>query len=134
MVIDDIQSIIATDGLAVLSTNLFKGEIPPTAPDLCVAVGEYPGSAEEGVFSGSPVERPRVQVQVRGVALDYATPRLLAERISRAFANRGGFTVNSTRYLDVSPVQPVFPLYKDDNDRWVFAVNLSVKKEQSPLV
>lgn len=133
MVVDDIASLIATDGFGTLSVDLFRGDLPPS-PDGVAAVNEYPGGAAVTFFGTRSInERPRVQILVRGVAYDSQTPRLRIERIYQALMDRGAFTVNSTRYMALEPVQPPFPMGKDDNKRWVYAVNFAVTKERTTL-
>lgn len=133
MLADDICSLIVTDGFGTLATNLFKGELPPT-PDLCIAVMDYQGGPAVTFFGSLTVnENPRVQVKVRGAADEYDIPRTRIEHIYQAFMDRGAFTVNSTRYLNIGPVQPPFPLGKDDNNRWVFVVNFDVMKERTSI-
>lgn len=131
---NDLCSLIVTDGNGVYGTSLFLGAMPD-APDVCVVVTESGGWPPLDFFSeASPgLERPRAQVRTRGVAHDYETPRLAAERVARELHARGAFVVNSTRYLDLRMVQTPFPLGKDDNHRWIFAVNMEALKELTSL-
>lgn len=130
MILDDVIDLIAADGYGVRDSTLFK-HLLPDAPDACVVVGEYGGRPGEEIFGepGPAIEYPRVQVRVRGTAYDYDTPRALAERIYQGFGRRGGFTINTTRYLALTPLQPPYPLDRDAANRYVFAVNLEAWKE-----
>lgn len=134
MVEDDVATLIVSDGLATLGGTLFIGPLP-ASPDLAISILPTVSAPPDAIFNESTpgMERPRVQIRVRGEAKDYSVPRILIECIYRALANRGGFTVNSTKYADLSPVQQPFPLGMDNNSRWVFAVNFEAWKEPSPL-
>jgi hypothetical protein len=140
MVTDDLVQLIVDDGLGTFATDLFVGGFPVSAPDLCVAVTEYGGPAGVDFFGEvtPTLERPRVQVRVRGEAYDYDGPRTRLELIYQALGARSAFTVNGVRYLDLSPIQTPFPMGKDESNRWMFAVNFEALKERQtrmvPLV
>lgn len=132
MLVPDVISLIVSDLLGVEGTNLFGGLLPDQ-PDLCICVSEHRGYEGVGFF-GEPypaIERPRLMVRVRGAKNDYATPRALIQQISNALANRGAVVVSGTRYLAFTPVQPPEAAGRDENDRWVFAVNFEVTKGPS---
>jgi len=130
MVEDDIAALIATDGNGTVGGNVFIGPLP-ASPDLAVSVSPTVGPPPEYVYGevDIAIEKPRVQVRVRGEERDYDAPRTLMEQIYRGLSRRGAFTVNSTRYLDLTPLQAPFVLGQDDTGRWIFAVNFEAWKE-----
>lgn len=133
MLLDEVAAFIVADGHATLGTNLFLGSMP-AKPDVALSLHEYPGGPPDFVFGTAGVahEYPRVQVKARGAAADYAGPRRWLEAVYQDLAERvQSATSTGTRYLDLSPVQPPFPLERDESNRWVFAVNFVAMKEVS---
>jgi hypothetical protein len=127
----EVASFVAT--AASLSSSLvFQGRLP-ASPDACVAIHEYPGRPPDHTFGQAAIatEHPRVQVTVRGVPHDYATPRATAETIYRAMAAASAQSSASTRYLTMDPLQPPFLMTRDANERCVLAFNCAVIKELS---
>lgn len=133
MVEDDIVTLTSDYGYGVYGTTLFKGDFPPS-PNNCVVVAGYGGRAED-VFgeAGGAIEHRRVQVRTRGAAYDQDTPAVLIERIYLDFVSLGAFVVNGTRYTALLPIQTPFPLGKDENNRWMFAVNFEAIKDRTSL-
>lgn len=133
MVLDDFITMIVADGHGTAGTNLFKGAMR-SSPDEQVVVGEYGGDPGWAVF-GLDVsdECPGVQIKTRGKADEYDAARLLLEQIAQDIRARGAFTVNSTRYANVHQVQSVFPLGRDGNRRYEFAVNFIAVKEPTAV-
>ena len=129
MLTRDVLDLIAATGTAAEGADLFRG-LQPDEPDACVTVTEYGGGPPVALF-GEPValERPRVQIRARGEANDYDGPAQRLQLLYLRLAELGAVTVNRTRYLAFEPVQQPFPLGKDTNERWVFAVNFAVTRE-----
>lgn len=135
--LDEISTFLAAAslGLALPPTapaNLFAGRMFDT-PDVAVALLEYSGEAP-GYFLGHPMdlEMPRMQVLVRGVPDDYYGPRLMANKIVNALDTIQGTTLSGVRYLNIDILQPPFELERDEKERVLIAVNISIWKAPSP--
>jgi hypothetical protein len=124
--------VIEAAGLATLEADLFLGTLPSN-PTLCCALAEYAGepplrTQNEGHAHSSAQggERPRVQLLCR--ATDYEAGRSLIQSILGVLDAIVNQTILGTFYLKVAAVQPPFLLERDQNDRWIFAVNFAVTK------
>lgn len=108
--------------------EVVRGKMPAT-PDKVIALTEGGGSGQQRFLGDTPpIEEPTLQVLVRGAADDYDGPRLTIERIYQALSGYGGLTLSSVSYLSFTPLQPPFPLRRDNNQRVEFAVNFLVQK------
>jgi hypothetical protein len=110
---------------------VIRGDLPAT-PDKVVALFETGGAGQERAFDGTVVEQPTLQVLVRGAADDYDVARLQIEKLYQTMSEWGAFTASGTRYLNLEPLQPPFPLGgRDGNKRRTFSVNFLIHKELS---
>jgi len=132
MVLDELVTYLAADGLGlVAATNLFYGAMPAT-PDLVVVLYEYPGMSSLAIGQNTiSIEWPNIHVEVRGAQNDYATPRALLHSIVASFTKIGDQTLSGTRYGGVIAKQPPFRLGQDDDNRYLFACNFQVMKDFS---
>ncbi len=130
--INEINALLATEGLGTVGTDLFSGYMPDK-PDACGCVYEYGGERAELGFgvAGVQFENPSVQVVFRGAPQDYAGPRAAAETAYRALAEVQATTLSSTRYLIVHPKQSPFEMKRDEAERVYIACNFDVRKEPS---
>lgn len=133
MMAHEVRARLVTLGLTT-GYSVFVNTLPDQ-PDLAIALNEGGGVGPEFVFGQTAisVERPSLQVLVRGVADEHDIPRLAIERIYQAAGAWGAFTHSGgARYLSFTPLQAPFPFRTDDRKRKVFAVNFLVDKEPSP--
>lgn len=130
MLLDEMAARLVALGLTT-GYAVSKGSLPAT-PDAAISLHETGGTATEIAFGGHAVEGATLQVVVRGQARDYATPRLVIERIYQSALSWGGFVAGGVRYMAVTPLQPPFPRHRDANERVEFACNFLVQKEPSP--
>lgn len=121
---------LSSEGLIPSGYVVTEGFLPAT-PDKVVALRESRGAGANEFFGGAPIEEPVLQVLTRGAKLVYTDARAAIEDIYQASFGWGAFTSAGTRYLKLTPLQPPFPLDKDGNERYVFAVNFLVQKELS---
>lgn len=130
--LDELATRIATAGSLTVGEDCFKGTMP-AEPDFCAAVAEYGGLSPDFEFDATGItgDHPRVQVIVRGAPDDYATPRAKAETIYRNLATVAGDTLSSTKYFDITPLQPPFKMMQDKNGRYVIAFNCQIWKALS---
>lgn len=122
--IQDIAAYIDTQVAALtLSTNLFISFLP-TSPDKAVAVYETTGTDE--LAMGGPVMVRTTDVQVVTRASTYVEAEALALSIHNAM-NALSVTVNSNRYVAISPIARPALFERDSNDRYLFSGNYEVR-------
>lgn len=117
--------------VATTATNLFLG-IMPDKPDLCVALFEYAGAAPLEVLSDdtATLERPSVQVMVRGARNDYPTAKTLIENVRNTLTGIANEDISGERFLRVQELSSINALGVDDNDRPEFSLSLQVVMER----
>jgi len=117
--------------VATTATNLFIG-LMPTSPDLCVAIYEYSGAAPLEVMTDNDatLERPSVQVIVRGARNDYPTARTLIEDVRDTLTDISNETISGERFLRVMALSSINALGVDDNDRPRFSLALQAVVER----
>jgi len=132
LLLPEISSVIELAGLATEGTDLFLGVLPSN-PSLCCALVEYEGETplrtqNEGAAHSSAQggERPRFQLLCRDT--DYETGRSLVKSIVTVLDAIVNETIEGTFYVRVSALQSPFLLERDENSRWIFAVNFAVIK------
>lgn len=138
---------LATDILAYLQgldlvdgTSGFKGctgYMPPT-PDQVIVLTEYAGAGPLRNRTSDPIEKPRLQVRVRGPAEFDDTGAALAQLAAiRAVldeaSKRGGIVVDGTTYPECLALESgVIPLGYDEQDhRPEYAQNFEVWRNRS---
>lgn len=132
LLLDDLMAYLATQSIGTAATDLFAGR-RPESPDACVALFEYPGMSTEHVMEGVGLayERPRLQVQCRGVSGDYQTPRQKAQDVMNALESVINETLGSAFYLRIMAQQTPFEMDRDANERVIIACNYQVWKRPS---
>lgn len=130
----DMGDYLSSGGVGTLATDLFLGQLP-SAPDAAVCVYETGGIApiySMGNTAGKAVvERPRVQIVVRGAAYDYETARALAQKAWLLMDKMPARTVNAVSYKWASCIQSPFLMQVDEQGRPWIAFNADVMKEMS---
>ncbi|MEN6605910.1 MAG: minor capsid protein [Bryobacteraceae bacterium] len=132
MTLTEIATYLASLGIGTLQVDLFTHFMPP-APDFCITVYAYGGRTSPDVWKmgESHVQReyPRIHVEVRGVAEDADTPEAKIKDIYRLLSMTAPTLLSGTQYWTITPLQPPFPVKKDDNQRYIFACNFEIFKE-----
>lgn len=115
---------LVTDGVGTLASNIFLG-ILPESPDLCIGVFEYAGLPPYETFNdgGLSLDRPNVQVLVRGPRNDYVAARDKAVAARNSLAKLANVSVSGVTVLRLSPSTSVNAIGYDDNDRPMFSVS-----------
>lgn len=134
MLLDELATFLAGQGLGVVATDIFKGIMPDAPVDVpVVAVFETPGDPPSYVLSPTNIqlENPRIAVWVRGTEHDYDTARRKSQDAHDALDTIRNSTLSGTRYLSVKPLQQPFLLERDQGDRPIFAFNAEVTKVPS---
>lgn len=137
--LDHLATLLATNGVGVLATTLFKGKIPLDIPgvtpqDACWALRDVPGLPALRTHQGRTVaiEQPMVQFLARGVPHDYLDADT---RIWAAYNVVNGLTnvvLSGVFYLWLEALHPPFPLRDpDEMGRTVMSFTLRVAKSMS---
>ena len=131
MILEAIGDFLVTNGSGTLGTNLFLSKMPAT-PDYCIAVYEYEGmSPVESMGSAAyDIDKPRIQIIVRGARDDYPTARNGLKTIRDAVAGITNTTISSTKVLRVMSIGSILPLGLDDKERPRLVANFQVFVER----
>lgn len=132
MVLAELTTYLASQGIGVEATTLFYGYQPPD-PDACVCLFEYGGLPNEPDMGKTTVrlEFPRINVRVRGLENDYDGPRQKIQDVITAFTKIGNQTISGISYKAVMALQSATPLGRDGNGREEFSCNFQVTKGYS---
>lgn len=109
------------------TVDLFVSTMP-SEPDECVAVYDSGGLSPHPLFT---LERPTVQVRVRGPRGDYCTGWSLAVAIRDFLHGKCGEVINASRYISIFATGDIVPLGRDKSDRPEFTVNFQVHRTTS---
>ena len=124
MVLDDLGDLLASCGIGVVGTSLFKSTLPST-PDACVALLLTGGAPSiEAMHAGPGVgvaERPTVAVWARDTRPDNAEK---TARDAYRVLHWQSAVKNNVRYLHIEAMQPPFLMHRDETGRPVYAFNV----------
>lgn len=120
-------TVLAAAGHATLGTNLFLSRTP-ASPDLVVTVFEYAGGMPVYTLGLSTVavDKPRIQVAVRGAREDYKTARDLALACRNTLVAAADQTVGDVRVLRWEAVSGVESIGLDEKNRPTVVCNFQV--------
>jgi hypothetical protein len=107
------------------ASNLFIG-IMPSNPNLVISLTQYAGDVVETQASGIQLHRPSLQVRVRGVAEDYATPLARITAIQNKLAAVSNQTLSGIYFLRVRPITSIIAIGQDENLKYEFTCNFEV--------
>jgi hypothetical protein len=127
----DVATILVSASCGVLSAvtgwGIWIGREPET-PDQAVTVYDYGGDPPSPKHL---IDRPAVQVRVRGVPYGYAAAYAHALKCREALQGYAGHDVGSTRYVLITAASdPVFLQY-DARSRPIWVVNYNVIRSPS---
>lgn len=131
MMLEALADRLQSASVAFVAQNLFIG-LMPDKPDLCVALYEYSGASPLEVMrdDAATLERPSVQVMVRGGRNDYPTARALIESVRDTLTAITNQSIGSERFLRVNNLSSINALGVDDNDRPQFSLALQAVIER----
>ena len=111
--------------------GLMANEIRDGAGDEVTALFESSGGPGERVqdVPGTKYAEQIVQVQCR--SRSQQTARSRCYQIYNLFNGRGSENIGGTYYVSLDPLQAPFLLQRDENDRWIYAVNFTALKVPS---
>lgn len=128
MLIEDVGSILQGAGHGTLSVDLFKYQLPDE-PDACIAIREYAGAEPTFVHSRRlpTTVHPRFQLVARATTAPAAMTA--ATNAWMTLSSIRNEVINGTFYQSIMPIQAVFIVERDENDRWIAGANFEVTKE-----
>ena len=131
MILEALGDYLVTNSLGTLGTNIFLSKMP-ASPDYCICLYEYEGMGPEESFGNTAydIDKPRIQIVVRGARDDYPTARDGAKVIRDLLANITNVTISSTKVLRVASLGSTIPLGLDDKDRPRIAANFQAYVER----
>lgn len=123
----DIKDILisSSSGLNLVFGTTLHVSREPSSPDQVVTIYDTGGFSPE-VLLGSDsrgMEKPTIQIRVRGNKKAYNTTYDLAEDIKNVLHTMINRTVNGTKYVGAWLESDIFFLDYDENDRPVFTMN-----------
>lgn len=124
MLLDDIALYLQQQGIGVVGTDIFKGQLP-ASPDDCIALFEYAGEPQD--LTDANLEYPGLQVLVRNKS--YPAGRQKIEQVRNTLHGLTETTINNVRYLLIQARQSPEALPRDENGRAIFVVNFRIIKE-----
>jgi hypothetical protein len=123
-----IADYLQTQNLGTKGTNLFIGVLPETN-SMVTVLNEFNGDIIETNKVGIALYQPSLQVRVRGMPEDYATPKTRIAAIQTALAALPDASYTGIRILRVRPQGTILALGQDNNMRYEFSANFQVTYE-----
>lgn len=131
--ITDLATHLQNEGVGTIGTTIFQGRLPDQ-PDECIAITKYVGDPNRlhGNTNLPADERGNLQVLIRAARDDTASAATLADSVYDAVHFRHE-TLNGSRYdwseANHTPAQ----LNRDENDRPIWVVNVTVKRARTDV-
>lgn len=122
MMLDDIATLLQTEGLGTVGTTIFKGHRPPT-PDQCLTLYQYAGNPPR-LVQGARYEYPGLQVWAR--SQDPSLPISMLEAVIDALHGITDYQTAYARYLIFVARQSPEAMGQDDLGRTEYVVNFRV--------
>lgn len=123
-ILEALGNYLQAQSVGTLGTNLFLSTMPES-PDFLIAV--YETSGENPMFTmgaaATAIDRPSVQVLVRGARGDYVTARDTAYTIRGLLGALTNTTLSGVNVMRVEPQGWLLPLGDDENARPVISQN-----------
>lgn len=134
MLLDDMKTLLSSGGTTADGTEIHLS-YRPDKPDVVLTVYETGGMPPVRAMRSSPgqavVERPRVQLVMRGAPYDYQTARTKMHAVMLQLDGLGDRTINGCRYLWLAAVQSPYLMGRDEDNRPLVGLNFDVVKELS---
>lgn len=123
-ILEALGNYLQAEGVGTLGTNLFLSTMPES-PDALIAVYETSGDRPSFTMgsAATAIDRPSIQVLVRGVRGDYVTARDTAEDIRTLLGALSNTTLSGVNVMRVEPASWLLPLGDDENARPVISQN-----------
>lgn len=119
VVIDDVATYLATNGVGTVGTDLFKGYLPES-PNACVSVLDTGGSQPDPDI---PTKEPTFQIMIRST--NYSTGRSKLDTIRSLLHQEDNIELVSgqTYFYFILAISEGGHLGRDDNGRDLFSIN-----------
>lgn len=121
----DIATILQTDGLGSLGTDIFVG-MTPEISSLLIAV------FDSGGFDPNPKylrEEPTIQCLVKGTPGDYAAASAKALAVKDSLLGRAPTLIGNTDYIRFTQMGDILHLGVDEKNRHIFTSNWHLVRE-----
>lgn len=127
MLLDEIASYLASQGVGTEGVDLFKS-LMPDEPSNCVALYDYGGSPPAMTLGAGAAqwEEPRIQVVAR--ATTYSAARTKIGDVFTVLHSLLNTTLSGTLYISIEAVQSPFLLDRDESGRVRCACNFHIRK------
>lgn len=132
MVLAELTTYLATQGIGTAATDLFYGLVPeePDALTTLMDAGGLPNEPDMGT-PNVRLEFPHVQALTRGAPNDYDGPRLKMQDVITAFTKIANQTISGVSYKAVMAKGPARKLRQDKNLRYEIICEFEVTKSYS---
>jgi hypothetical protein len=133
----DIATYLAAQAFSLtFGTNMFIGGLSselPSTPNICVGIEEGGGLPAEYVMESSAIniDRPFIDILVRGNVRDYLSARNLASNIYSALSQISNTTLSGTYYIMIVPNGSIEDVGLDESSRQLFYMSFNVEKNLS---
>lgn len=137
MFADEVATYLAAAGIGLVAgVSVFSGPIPDSCSVLAVGMVELSGDRPIRTFGASLapdlVQRPGLQLVVRGVENGSSVARAKAKQVYDKLAGLGPVTLSGVLYLDVQPEGGIAgPYFDEATNRPRFLMNFRVHKDPS---
>jgi len=124
------SSVGVADGFAVSSGwSVYISTIPDDAntPDTCIGIFDT-GGADPDNYLGGYIDRPSVQVRIRGAKFGYQAAWDKAKEVVDALHRRAGETWNGTRYVQILLRGGILFVGYDDLNRPIISLNFDIMR------
>lgn len=120
----DIAAYLQTQGIGIVDTDIFIGEMPGS-PDTCCSVFTYGANAPSLVHNG---EYPSIQVRCRGKTEALALAKAYA--VMKALHRKVEITINGHLYHFIGAnASPTSLGRETGRARWLYVDNFTVERE-----
>ena len=130
----EIAAYLVSQGLGTLGTTLFLSRMADAqVPAFITALFEMPGTLGERVMesSGMLLERPGLEVIVRGGPGEYAAAAAHAHAVWVALTAVANMTLSGTHYVAIDSTASPQDIGPDDHNRPMISLTFIVTKEPS---
>lgn len=124
-VTEDIAIYLASRGLGVRGSTIFRGYLPPQ-PAECLGIFAIGGAAAD--LTGN-IDNPSIQVLVRAATYDAAESK--AYDVFNTLHALTETVINGTRYLLIEALQDPISLGQDEGGNYLFSLNFRIMRENS---
>jgi hypothetical protein len=131
-VLEEISAYLVSQGLGTLGTDLFLSTMGDT-PDVVTVLVARPGMTGYRThdIAGEALERPAVDVLVRGSSAGFAAAMTKAHVLWAALAQVTNMTLSGVRYQSIEPLTPPVDHGRDPHDRPVIGFRMLITKTPS---